>query len=113
MKTSNYIGKQYKPFDNSWQVNLTNQTDSNGRLRCDYIAGLHNEPSKMCTIIANPFEIKVNWMQKDLTRTFVIVTDPDGNAHFTLFNETGLVKPKTDKLQYIIDKLKRLQDELS
>lgn len=110
MKNENYIGKQYKPFDNSWQVNLTEQREHN--LKSDYLAGTINTPVKICTIITNPFDIKIKWSTMDKPKTFVIVTDGDGNSHFTLFHKDSVIEPKTDKVQYIIDELKRLQDEL-
>lgn len=55
MKPKSIIGRQYVPFDNSYSVNLTKQSDINGKLKCDYLAGGEGKAAQCVTVKRNAF----------------------------------------------------------
>lgn len=84
------IGKKYKPFDNSWGFNLTDQRLS--ELKNNYIAGTVASDGKIVTIVTDPFELHIIWLNGHIVRSFVIVIDEAGNNHLTLYHPDWIIK---------------------
>lgn len=92
------IGKKYLSGDNSYEVNLTKPYfyGKNGAENNRKYLALNKI---LCTIVTEPFTIRIQIRDKPVNnlstyqeKTFIIITDEEGDSHLQLFYKSGIQK---------------------
>ena len=89
------LGLRYRPFDNSYCVNLTSATsflNGNKSDISEYPGGTFNDLPKVCTIVSHPFIQSVITAANEVKRYEMILVEYCNSTYSVLFKQDRIIR---------------------
>lgn len=91
LKKDSLIGLMYKPFDNSYAINITKSNNGN-YVHNDLLAGTSTTEGVICEIVSEPFKLIVKsiYVMKEVMMIMVSYND---ETHCVMYDEGRVIEP--------------------